>query len=102
MPFAIDCCKCVRREASSSGDLNQAITGNEWNTTEGNRARCKLDIFKLGALLECATDNSFEVFVADDAFEGGATGECRLFDDFELIGESDALEGGASLECSFF
>ena len=42
--------KCIRRETSSSGDLNQAITPNEWRATEGNQAGCKLDIFELGAV----------------------------------------------------
>jgi len=90
-----------RREASSSGELNQAITPNEWIFTEGNRFGCKLDIFELGAELECAFADGLEVFVADDAFEGGAFGENQLFNDCELIGESDALEGGATCERCF-
>ena len=61
---------------------------------------CKLDIFERVAVLECATANSFEVFVKDDAFEGGAVAECQLFDDFELIRESDAFEGEAISECA--
>ena len=67
--------------------------------TEGNRAGCKLDIFELGAALECAISDSLEVFVADDAFEGGAFIERPFFDDCELIGESDTREGGAILGC---
>ena len=67
--------ECVRREASSSGELNQAITSSEWRISKGNRFARKLDIFQLGALLECATANSLELFVADDTFEGGAGGE---------------------------
>jgi len=66
--------------------------------TEGNRPGCKLDVFELGALGECAITNSLEVFVADDAFEGGATANRSLFDNCELIGESDALEGKATVE----
>jgi len=49
---------------------------------------------------ECATVDSLEVFVADDAFEGGAVGERQPFDDFELIGEGDASESGTVLECA--
>ena len=79
---------CIRREAGSSGDLNQAITTIEWFDTEGNRTGCKLDIFELGAELECVFANSLEVFVADDALEGGAVAKCQLFDYLELIGES--------------
>ena len=75
-----------RREASSSGELNQAIAPSEWNITERNRAGCKLDIVELGAPLEYGLADSFEVFVADDALEGGAASELKLFDDFELIG----------------
>jgi len=89
-----------RREASSSGELNQAITISERIKNEGNRAGCKLDIFELGAELECATANSLEVFVADDMLEGGAGGERQLFDDFEIIGEGNALEDGTGLECA--
>jgi len=89
---------CVRREASSIGELNQAITPSELNF-EGSRAGCKLDIFELGAVLECGIANSLEVFVEDDALEGGARGERQLFDDFEVIGEGGALECGTALEC---
>jgi len=89
----------VRREASSISDLNQAITIIEWITTEGNRAGCKLDIFKLVAIVECAVLNSFEGFVADDALEGRAKVKRNLFDDFEVIGESYIREGVAILEC---
>jgi len=71
--------ECVRRETSSSGELNHAITRREKSTTEGNQAGCKLEIFELGAALECTTANSFEVFVADDAFEGGAFDERPFF-----------------------
>jgi len=60
----------------------------------------ELDIFKLGAGLECTIANSLEVFVEDDALEGGAFDEHRCFEDFELIGESDTREGTAVLECS--
>ena len=87
-----------RREASSIGDLNQAITPSEWITTEGNRAGCKLDIFELGTELECAMANSLEVFVADDAFEGVAYSERQLFNDFEVFGEGDTREGEAFIE----
>ena len=90
--------KCVRREASSIGEFNQAITIIEWNTTERSRAGCKLDIFELGAACECSIVNSFEVFVADNALEGRAKAESHLFDDCELIGEGDTLEGGTVLE----
>ena len=90
-----------RRETSSIGELNQAITPIERNIAEGNRFGCKLDIFELGALLECALANSLEVFVADDALGGGAFVECQPFDDFEFIGESDTREGDSSLECEF-
>jgi len=69
-------------------------------TIEGNRFGCKLDIFELGAVLECGIANSLEVFVADDALEGGAFVERLLLDDFELIGESDTSEGGIVLECA--
>ena len=99
MPFASDSSEYVRRETSSSGNLNQAITPTEWINTEGNRAGCKLDIFKLGTEHECAIANSLEFLVADDALEGGAIGEYLRFDDFELIGESDTREGEAILEC---
>ena len=68
-------------------------------TTEGNRAGCKLDIFELGAELECFLANILEVFAADDTFEGSAMVKCFLFDDFKIIGESDAFEGGALLKC---
>jgi len=91
--------ECVRRETSSIGDLNQAITPTEWNITEVNRAGCKLDIFELGAVLECEIADSLEVFVADDALEGGAIDERRHIDAFEIIGEGDAREGEAVLEC---
>jgi len=63
---------CARRETSSIGELNQAITPKEWSFFEGNRAGCKLDIFELGAECECSPADTFEVFVADDALEGGA------------------------------
>jgi len=66
--------------------------------TEGNRAGCKLDIYKLGAELECGLANSLEVFAADDALEGGASTECHLSDDYELIGQGNAIEGGTVLE----
>ena len=89
-----------RGEANSSGELNQAITPREWSTTEGNRAGCKLDIFELGAVLECVTADSVEVFVADNAFKGGAGAKRHMFDDCELIGEGDALEGEAVAECA--
>jgi len=69
MSVFCDRTKCVRREASSSGDLNQIITRIEWKITEGNRAGCKLDIFELGEILERAMGDSVEFFVADDAFE---------------------------------
>jgi len=49
--------ECVRREASSIGDLNQAITPREWTTT--NQAGYKQDIIELGTELECALANSF-------------------------------------------
>ena len=81
--------KCVRREASSIGDLNQAITLNEWPTIEENRAGCKLDIFELGAVLECIIANSFEFVVADDVLEVCAVAKRHLFDDLELTRESD-------------
>ena len=90
--------KCVRRESSSSGELNQAITAIEWISSEGNRAGCKLDIFELGTELKRANTDSLEVFVEDDAFEGGAISEHHLFHDFELIGESDTREGEAFIE----
>ena len=92
--------KRVRRESSSSGELNQAITLIEWSFAEGNRAGCKLGIFELGAALERVIANSLEVFVPDDAFEGSAIGESHSSDDFKLIGESDALESGTLLECA--
>ena len=76
------------------------ITPREWFITEGNRAGCTLDIFELGAVLECGSVDSLEVFVADDALEGGAMGKCCVFDDFEVIGESDTREGGTSSEYS--
>ena len=88
----------LRRETSSSGDLNQAITRTEWFVNEGNRAGCKPNIFKLGAAQECKIVNSLEAFVEDDALEGGAMGERPRFDDFEIIGESDTREGEAGLE----
>ena len=69
-------------------------------TTEGNRAGCKLNIFELGAELECAFADSLEVFVADDVLEGGAIVEHHKIDDLELIREGDASEGGAVLECA--
>ena len=93
--------ECVRREASSSSELNHAITTKEWTTNERNRAGCKLGIFELGAELECVIANSFEVFVADDALEGGAIVKRPKFDRFERIGEGDIHEGGTSLECHF-
>ena len=65
--------------------------------TEGNRAGCKLDIFEFGAVLKCASADSFEFFVADDVFEGRAS-KRQLFGDFKLIGEVNALESGAALE----
>jgi len=74
------------------------IASTEWSTIEGNRAGCKLEIFELGAQIECASANSLEFFVADDALEGSAVGERLLFDDFEIFGEGNALEGGAVLE----
>ena len=49
--------------------------------------------------MECATADSLEVFVADDAFEGEAIDKRHLFDDFELIGEGYNLEGRTLLEC---
>jgi len=67
--------------------------------TEGNRADCKLDIFELGAVLECAIANSLEVFVADDTFEGGASAKNTTSDDFELIGESGTREGETVTKC---
>ena len=91
--------ECVRREAISSGELNQAITLNEWIKTEGNRAGSKLEIFELGAALEYALTNSFEVFVTDAALEGGAIDERPILDDLELIGESDIRESVAVCEC---
>jgi len=93
--------KCVRREASSIGELNQAITIREWlTTTAGNRFGCKLDIFEPGAELGCAAFvASFEVFVAYNAFEGGASAKRPLFDDCELLGEGGAHEGRTVLEC---
>ena len=62
-----------------------------------------MKIIELGAVHECATADSFEVFVADDvleggAFEGGASGE--VCDGYKVIGEIDAFEGGALLECA--
>jgi len=92
--------KCVRYKPGSIGELNQAITCNKRNTTERSRAGCKLDIFELGAVLECVIADSLEVFVADDTLEGGASAEHQLFDDFEIIGESDTREGKGILECS--
>ena len=92
--------KCVRREPSSSSDLNHAITPIELRITEQNRAGCKLNIFELGAVLKCSLTDSFEFFVADDAFERGASAKRHPVDDFELIGKGDAFEGGAVLECS--
>ena len=70
-----------------------SITHSEWRTNKGNRAGCKLDIFELGAELECGLADSLEVFVADDALEGGAVSECHIFDDFEFIGKGNAFEG---------
>ena len=49
--------------------------------------------------MKCASANSFEVFVADNALEGGAGVKRRHFDDLELIGESGIREGGTMLEC---
>jgi len=93
--------RIVRRETSSIGDLNQAITLSEWRMrTEGSRAGCKLDIFELGAELECATANILEVLAADDALEGGAVFERNLSNGFEIIGERNALEDVAMLECA--
>jgi len=89
----------VRGETSSSGELNQAITRNEWKRTEGNRVGCKPDIFELVATLECPTADSFEFFVADDALERGAAGERTLSNNFMPIREGNALEGGTLLEC---
>jgi len=58
-----------------------------------------VDIFKLGAALECAATDSFDVIVADDALEGEASAKRTRCDDFELIGESDTREGRAFKEC---
>jgi len=67
--------KCFRRESSSSGELNQAITPTEWKFIEVHRFRCKLDIFELGKVFKYASADRLEVFVEDDAFEGGASVE---------------------------
>ena len=53
---------------------------------------------ELRVVLECASADSFEVFVADNALEGGAVDERQLFDDFELIGEVNAPEFAAAFE----
>jgi len=58
-----------------------------------------LDIFELGAALECAPTNSLEVFVADDTLERGACSKRHLPNDCELIGKGNALEG-TLLECT--
>jgi len=51
--------------------------------------------------LECASADSFEGFVEDDAFQGGEIVERHIFNDCELIGEGNALEGVAVLEYPF-
>ena len=61
--------KIVRRETSSGGELNQAITSRERRNTKGNRAGCKLEIFKHCASCESTIVDGLQVFVADDAFE---------------------------------
>ena len=64
----------------------------------GSPKDIELEIFELGAGLECGLTNKLKFFVADDAFEGGTTAERHLFDDCELIGESDTREGEALTE----
>jgi len=92
----------VRRDSGSCGKLYQSGTLRELSISyQYHFFRCELNIFELGAVLKCATDDSFEVFAADNAREGNAMRKRTLFNDFELIREGDTLEGGAVLERVF-
>ena len=91
----------VRRDSGSCGKLYQSGTLRELSISyQYHFFRCELNIFELGAVLKCATDDSFEVFAADNAREGNAMRKRTLFNDFELIREGDTREGDAVLECS--